>query len=192
MLVQSYIYGTRTVRSATVVYIRVYVARYSTVPYRTVHQLTCRVDGGAARWVCVLYCTALHVDTGALIFGRDAFRIRSKFVWVSFGIRSGCLPSCSPPCMHAGRQQVLVPVRYFIPRVFVHLSYQGPGVGRTVLYCTTCKYGSPHFRTVCVRDFFAMRSICVRYAFGMRSGCVRDAFGMPAFLPVSLHACRQQ
>ena len=34
-------------------------------------------DGGAALGMrTVLYCTALHVDTGALIFGRDAFGIR--------------------------------------------------------------------------------------------------------------------
>ena len=185
----------------------------------------------------VLYCTTCRYGR-ALIFGRDAFRIRSIFVWVSFEIRSGCLPSCSPPCMHAGRQQVLVPVRYFIPRVFVHLSYQGPGVGRTVLYCTTCTYGSPHCRTGFVRDTFeirlgfvrdsfgmpaflpasggppcmrvgrtvlycttcrygnphfsdGMRSVCFRNFFGMRSICVRYAFGMPAFLPASLHACRQ-
>ena len=50
----------------------------------------------------VRYCTALHVDTGALIVGRGAFVIRSGFVWDSFEIRSGCLPSCLPPCMHAG------------------------------------------------------------------------------------------
>ena len=104
------------------------------------------------------------------------------------------------------------------------------------------RYGSPHFRTGCVRDLFAMFSVLDRYAFGMRSGfvrdaflpacllpacgkvvryctalhvdtgalifgrdacgicshlfvlrsvCVRYAFGMPAFLPASLHACRQ-
>ena len=51
-----------------------------------------------------------------------------------------------------------------------------PGVGRTVLYCTTCRYGSPHFRTGCVRNLFAMSS-----------RCVRDLFGIPAFLPASLH-----
>ena len=28
----------------------------------------------------VRYCTALHVDTGALIVGRDSFEIRSGFV----------------------------------------------------------------------------------------------------------------
>ena len=51
--------------------------------------------------------------------------------------------------------------------------------GRTVLYCTTCRYGSPHCRTGCVRN-----------SFGIRLGFVRDSFGMPAFLPASLHACR--
>ena len=51
--------------------------------------------------------------------------------------------------------------------------------GRTVLYCTTCRYGRPHCRTGCVRD-----------SFGIRLGFVRDSFGMPAFLPASLHACR--
>ena len=41
-----------------------------------------------------------------------------------------------------------------------------PGAGRTVLYCTTCRYdGSPHFR-------FGIRSVCVRYAFEIRSGCL--------------------
>ena len=52
--------------------------------------------------------------------------------------------------------------------------------GRTVLYCTTCRYGSPHCRTG-----------CVRHSFGLRLGFIRDSFGMPAFLPASLHACRQ-
>ena len=57
----------------------------ATVPSRTVrvHQLTCRVDDGGAAALgmrTVLYCTALHVDTGALIFGRDAFGIRLGFV----------------------------------------------------------------------------------------------------------------
>ena len=53
----------------------------------------------------VRYCTALHVDTGALIVGRGAFGVRSGFVRDLFEIRSGCLPSCLPPCiMHAGRQ----------------------------------------------------------------------------------------
>ena len=44
----------------------------------------------------------MHVDTGALIVGRDAFGIRSGFVWDSFEIRSGCLPSCLPPCRSYG------------------------------------------------------------------------------------------
>ena len=52
----------------------------------------------------VRYCTALHVDTGALIVGRGAFGIRSGFVRDSFGIRSrfvrdACLPACLPACM---------------------------------------------------------------------------------------------
>ena len=55
----------------------------------------------------VRYCTALHVDTGALIVGRGAFGIRSGFVWDSFEIRSGfvrdaCIPACPPACMQAG------------------------------------------------------------------------------------------
>ena len=100
------------------------------------------------RWVCVLYCTALHVHTGALIVGRDAFVIFSGFVWDSFEIRSGCLSSCLPPCMR---------------------------VGRTVLYCTTCRYGSLREPSFFGRD-----------AFGMFSQFVRYAFGMPAFLPASL------
>ena len=50
----------------------------------------------------VRYCTALHVDTGALIVGRGAFDIRSGFVRDSFENRSGCLPSCLPACMQAG------------------------------------------------------------------------------------------
>ena len=46
----------------------------------------------------------MYVDTGALIVGRGAFGIRYELVWDSFEIRSGCLPSCLPPCMQAGRQ----------------------------------------------------------------------------------------
>ena len=51
----------------------------------------------------VRYCTALHVDTGALIVGRGAFGICSRFVWDSFVNRSGfvrdaCLPACLPAC----------------------------------------------------------------------------------------------
>ena len=82
---------------------RTYTSR-ATVPYRTVHQLTCRVDGAELRWVCVrvLYCTALHVDTGALNFSRDVFGMRSVFVQNLFGMPASCLP----PCIHAGRQAV--------------------------------------------------------------------------------------
>ena len=86
--------------------------------------------------------------------------MRSVCVRYAFEIRSGCLSSCLPPCMR---------------------------VGRTVLYCTTCKYGSPHSRTGCVRDMFAMHSVGVRFAFGMRSVCVRDAC-LPACLPVCMQA----
>ena len=80
--------------------------------------------------------------------------MRSRYVRDSFGIRSRFVrDACLPACLPAGR---------------------------TVLYCTTCRYGSPHCRTGCVRD-----------SFELRLGFVRDSFGMPAFLPASLHACMQ-
>ena len=138
-------------QSRTVPYLlvcRMYTSR-ATVPYRTVHQLTCRVDndGGAALGMrTVLYCTTCrygspHFRTECV---RDSFGIRSRFV------RDACLPACLP-------------------------------AGRTVLlYCTTCRYGSPHCQTG-----------CVQYSFNIRLGFVWDSFGMPAFLPASLHACRQ-
>ena len=70
----------------------------------------------------------------------------------SFGIRSRFVrDACLPACLPAGR---------------------------TVLYCTTCRYGSPHCRTGCIRNLF-----------GMRSRFVRESFGMPACLPACLPTC---
>ena len=164
-------YGTRTVRSAIVVYIR-----SATVPYRTVHQLTCRVDGGAAlgmRTSTVLYCTTCRYGSPHFLTGcvRYALGICSEFV------REACF---LPASLHARRQAVGTRTSTVLHTTSIRTSVVlVPGVGRTVLNCSTCRYGSPHFRPGCIRDLFAMR-----WRF------VRDSFGMPAFLPASLHAGR--
>ena len=124
---------------------------------------TCKYGSPHFRTGCVRDLFAMNSIRGfARTFSvRDSFGMRSVCVRYAFEIRSGCLSSCLPPCMR---------------------------VGRTVLYCcTTCKYGSPHFRTGCVRDLFAMNSVSVRCAFGMRSVCVRDAC-LPACLPACMQA----
>ena len=126
--------------------------------------------------------------TGALIVGRGAFGIRSRFVRVSFG-----MPAFLPASLHACRygsphcRTGCVRDTFGIRLGFVRDSFGMPAclraclpAGRTVLYFTTCRYGSPHCRTGCVRD-----------SFETRMGFVRDSFGMPAFLPASLHACMQ-
>ena len=51
--------------------------------------------------------------------------------------------------------------------------------GRTVLYCTTCRYGSPHCRTGAFGT--------VRVSFGIRLRFVRDAC-LPACLPACMQA----
>ena len=74
----------------------------------------------------VLYCTTCrygspHCRTGCV---RYSFRIRLGFV------RDACLPACLPACMQAGigtSTRTASTVQYFIPRVFVHQSYQGYG-----------------------------------------------------------------
>ena len=94
------------------------------------------------------------------------------------------MPAFLPASLHARRQAVGTRTSTVLHTTSIRTSVVlVPGVGRTrtVLYCTTCRYGSPHFRTGCVRYLFEMRSIFVRDSFGIRSGC----------LPASLHACRQ-
>ena len=124
------------------------VRRYSTVPY---------ILGTA------LYgtCTALHVDTGALIVGRNAFGIRAGFIRDSFVIRSGCLPSC---CLTIADEYSLLLVPYG---------------ARTV-------YPSPPWRGGALR----VRLIVGRGAFlnscGIRSRIVRDACLPAACLPACM------
>ena len=123
------------------------------------------------RWVCVLYCTALHVDTGALIFSRNAFGMRSRCV------RDACF---LPASLHARRQAVGTRTSTVLQTTSIRTQVVlVPGVGRTVLYCTTCRYGSPHFRTGCVRNLFALRSVCVRDSFEFRSGCLPSCLPAP-------------
>ena len=107
------------------------------------------------------------------VFVCDSFGIRSRFV------RDGCIPACLPACMQAGSRY-----SYQYGTSYHEYSYsisrtRGRSYG-TVLHYMYCRYGSPYCRTGCVRDSFVIRM-----------GFVRDSFGMAAFLPASLHACRQ-
>ena len=113
-----------------------------------------------------------------------------------FAICSGCLlPACLPAITQTGSRYSYQYGTSYHEYSIVHQSRTRtrrelvPGVGRTVLYCTTCRYGSPHFRTVCVRYAFGESSVRVRYAFEICSRFVLDAC-LPACLPVLV--CMQQ
>ena len=100
-----------------------------TVPYRTVHQLTCRVDGGAALGMrTVLYCTTCRYGSPHYL---------TVCVRYAFGMPDSCR---LPPCMHAGRGTRTSAVLYLIPRVFVPRgrSY----ISRTRIYTRGRSYGT--------------------------------------------------
>ena len=161
-------------QSRTVPYLlvcRTYTSR-ATVPYCTVHKLTCRVDMAELRWVCVLYCTALHVDTGALIFSRIAFGMRSRFVRNLFGMHASCLPLCMT---QAGSRY-----SYQYGTSYHEYSYISRTRTRGRSYGTELHY--MYIREPSFSD--GMHSRRVRYAFGMRSKFVRDAC-LPACLPAA-------
>ena len=119
----------------------------------------------------VLYCTTCRYGSPHFltVCVRYAFGMRS--VWV----RDALLPAaCLPACTQAGSRYSYQYGTSYHEYSYISRTRTVPGVGRTVLYCTTC--------TV---DTGALISD------GMGSGFVRYSFGMPAFLPASLHACRQ-
>ena len=106
----------------------------------------------------VRYCTALHVDIREPSLSDG---VRSGFVRDLFETRSGCLPSCLPPCMHVDTGALIVGRDAFgIRSGFVWDSFGMPAFLpaslQVVRYCTAllvhvCRYGSPHCRTGCVR-----------------------------------------
>ena len=130
----------------------------------------------------VPYCTTCRYGSPHFLTGcvRYAFAFCSRFV------RDACF---LPACLHARRQAVGTRTSTVLHTTSIRTSVvRGlvTWVGRTVLYCTTCRYGSPHFRTGFVRDAFAMH-------FVMCSRFVRDFFGLPAFLPAPcMHAGSRQ
>ena len=91
----------------------------------------------------VRYCTALHVDTGALIVGRGAFGISSGLVRDLFGICLGFvrdsfgMPAFLPASLHACRQAVGTRTSTVLHTTSIRTSVV-PGVGHTVLSVRRC------------------------------------------------------